>query len=264
MSEGKRTAQADVEDLERAPFLDEEERAEAAWLLARDKDPAAPPPAPALQREYAVLEDLLGRLPAPAETGDWQQEVLRRAKAASAPAAHVATPAAEPQANPSAPPAPPGSGAVLPFRRRATWWAASAALVAAAAVLAIVLAFPRPAPPSGELTIELRRGDLVRGDPKEAAVGDVLVIRGRAEAGDLRVFRADGALVGRCPDGPGCTMDASGERSLEIKLDQPTEYRVILVTGTSEILPGMARSEYLEAVHAQRGAITLERVLEVH
>ncbi|HWU85958.1 MAG TPA: hypothetical protein VN253_01705 [Kofleriaceae bacterium] len=264
MSDGKRST-ADPEDLAEAPFLDDLERAESAWLIARDEDPTAPAPTPAIQRDYAELEDLLGNLPPVAENDGWQDEVLRRATA----------PVSEAVAALEAP-APAVATMVRPRRsRRASWWAAVGVIVAAAA-LAVVVLRPRSRPPADELEIELRRGDQVRGDAqehavgghlviREAAVGDHLVIRGRSlETGDLRVFRADGALVGRCPEGPGCTIEADGSRSLEVTLDRPVPYRLILVTRLTGNLPGATRDEYLEALRAANAHIEKEAQIHVH
>lgn len=251
----------DLEDLAQAPFLDEDERAEATWLIERDRDPSAPAPSPAVQREYAELEDLLGSLPPIAEVAGWQQAVLRRAAAAAAAVASV--PAADEP--PKSPPLP-INDAKPPVRRRAARWAAGAALAAvAAAVLALVNLRPRSPSPADELRIELRHGDQVRGDQAEAAIGDTLVIRGHSlETGDLRVFRADGTPAGWCPDGPGCSLAPSGRRSLEIKLDRPTEYRLILVIGLAGTVPGKTWSEYLAEVRARNGIIALEQRIEVH
>jgi hypothetical protein len=234
MSEGKRGAAA---DLVQAPFLDDLERAEAAWLAARDADPTAPAPSPALQRDYAELEDLLDNLPLAVDQDGWQEEVLRRASA------------------PATPLRP-------PIRRRTAWWAAGG-LLAAAAVAFLVLR-PGSRPALGDLEIEIRRGDQVRGDDAQAAVGDHLVIRGRSLAtGDLRVFRADGVLVGHCPEGPGCMVTADGGRSLEVALDQPVSYRLILVTGLTGNLPEGTRDEYLDAVRAANAHIKKESKIEV-
>src|SRR5258705_1365671 len=102
--------------------------------------------------------------------------------------------------------------------------------LAAAAADAVRLLRPRPR--GGELEVAILHVDKTRGDPREVVVGDRLVARARPRgAGDLRVFRSGGTLVARCPDGPGCTESADGEHAIEITLDAPVQYQVILVVG---------------------------------
>src|SRR5262245_3938850 len=95
MSERKRSADPEADDLAEAPFLDELERAESAWLRARESDPHAPAPSLKIASEYAELEDLLGRLPSAPADESWHDEVLRAASA-STPSASVASASAPP------------------------------------------------------------------------------------------------------------------------------------------------------------------------
>lgn len=238
MSEHERRTVPEA-DLAHAPFLDEAERAEAAWLRARDHDPTAPAPSPAIARGHAELEDLLGELPPDASDERWQDEVSRLAASSVAPARP-------------------------PQRRRVYRWALGGTLVAAAAVAAVVLR-PRPRPRAGELEVAIRPGDPARGDSREAVVGDRLVIRARPRgAGDLRVYRADGALVARCPDGPGCTTPAHGEHAIDVRLDAPVQYHVILVDGLTGDLPGRTMDAYLDAARAANARIVTYPPIEVH
>jgi hypothetical protein len=235
MSESKRP----TPDLVDAPFIDDEERAEAAWLLARDSDPSTPAPSRELARDHAELEDLLGNLPAGASVESWHDEVLRLATSSAAP---------------SRP----------PRRRRAYRWAIAGALVAAAAVAAVVL-IPRPRPRAGGLEVAIRPGDPARGDSTEAVVGDHVVIRARPRGtGDLRVYRADGVLVARCPDGPGCITAAHGEHAIDVRLDAPVQYHVILVDGLTGDLPGQTMDAYLDAARAANARIVTYPPIDVH
>jgi hypothetical protein len=74
-----------MDDLVDAPFIDDDERAESEWLLARDHDPAAQAPSSMLASDYAELEGLLGNLPAGVADESWHEDVLRAA-VSSAPA----------------------------------------------------------------------------------------------------------------------------------------------------------------------------------
>lgn len=240
MSESKRPTTPDLVD---APFIDDEEGAEAAWLLARDSDPSTPAPSQELARDHAELEDLLGNLPAGASDESWHDEVLKLATSSAAPS--------------SAAPSPP------PRRRRAYRWAIAGALVAAAAVAAVVL-IPRPRPRAVELEVAIRHVDPARGDSTEAVVGDHVVIRARPRGtGDLRVYRADGVLVARCPDGPGC-ITAHGEHAIDVRLDAPVQYHVILVDGLTGDLPGQTMDAYLDAARAANARIVTYPPIDVH
>jgi hypothetical protein len=104
-----------------------------------------------------------------------------------------------------------------------------------------------------------------RGDPDEAVVGDHLVVTARPrEAGDLRVYRSDGALVARCPDGPGCRGGSDGAQTLEITLDAPVQYQVILVDGVSAALPDGAMDAYVSAASAANARIIVCSPIDVH
>jgi hypothetical protein len=243
MSEGKRAEQPDT-DLADAPFLDESERAEAAWLVARENDPGAPAPSPELARAHAELGDLLGDLPTGAPDESWHAEVLRQATAP------VETSQPQPQPQPQQ-------------TRRIYRWVIVGSFAAAAAIAALIL-IPRSRPHDGdEPKISIRHGDLVRGDAQEAAVGDQLTVRARPRgASELRVYR-DGALVARCPGGPGCRSSADGEHILELRLDAPVQYQVILVIGNTGDLPDQTMSSYLEAARAKHARIHTKQI-DVH
>jgi hypothetical protein len=224
-------------DLAEAPFLDDAERAESAWLLAREHDPSAPAPSPKIASDYAEIEDLLGNLPLGPPDESWHDEVLRTV---------------------ASPPSPSRS-----WRRRAiTRWATGGALVAAAAVAVLLL---RPRPRTDELEIAILHTSATRSDFQDVVVGDRLVIKARPNgAGDLRVFRSGGTLVARCPDGPGCGASTQGEYALEITLDAPVRYQVILVVGMVTAPLGGTMSAYLDAARAVNARIIMHQPIDVH
>ena len=239
MSEGKRDADREADDLAGAPFIDDAERAESAWLLARENDPGASAPSPEIARDHAELEDLLDHLPAGSSDQSWQEEVLRLASPSEAPS--------RPRQ-----------------RRRAYRWAIAGALVAAAAATAVVLVL-RPRPRTDELVIAIRPGDPARGDTREAVVGDRLIVKARPRGtGDLRVYRADGPLVARCPTGPGCTTPAPGEYTIDVRLDAPVQHHVILTVGRGPDLPAGTMDAYLDAARAANARIITYPPIDVH
>jgi len=237
MSAPKQSAGKGPNDLADAPFIDDAERAESAWLLAREHDPNAPAPSSKIASDYAELEDLLGNLPSGPADESWQDEVLRTAAASASPP--------------------------RPWRRRAiARWTTGEALVAAAAVAVLLL---RPRPRTDELEIAIRHTSATRGDSQEAVVGDRLVVRARPHgAGDLRVFRSGGTLVARCPDGPGCSASAHGEYTIEITLDAPVRYQVILVVGMVNASPGGTMDAYLDAAREANARILMHQPIDVH
>jgi len=237
MNVSKRGGSGDAGDLVDAPFLDAAERAEAGWLLARARDPGAPAPSSAIAHDYAELEDLLGTLPVGPSDDSWQDEVLRLAS---------------PPVSPSRP------------RRRghAYRWAIAGSLLAAAALAVVVLG---PRPRGDELEVAIRHGDLARGDSQEAVVGDRLRIRARpGGAGELRVYRAGATLVARCPGGPGCATPADGEHAIEVVLDAPVPYYVILVVGRTGDLPDGSMDTYIDAARAANVRIVTYPPIVVH
>ena len=215
---------------------DDAERAESEWLLARENDPGAPAPTSMLASDYTELESLLGTSPPGSADESWHDEVLKLA----------------------APPAIP----LRPRSRRPVYrWAMGGTLIVAAAVAVLML---RPRPRADELEIAIRHGDQVRGDPSEAVVGDRLIVRARAGGpSDLRVYRDNGTLVARCPDGPGCITPVQDEHAIDITLDAPVQYYVILVVGKTD-LPAATMDAYLDAARAANVRIVTHEPINVH
>ncbi len=202
------------------------EAPESKWLRARDSDPTAPAPSPEIARDYAVITDLLASLPTGAPDLALQEEVLRTAS-----------------------------------RRKVFRWTLGGGLVTAAAgIAAAVLLLPRtPAELQVEVFPDNTRGDSHKGprsEPREAAVGDHLVITARPRGqGDARVYGPGGKLVAKCPDGPSCTSAAQGQYTLDVLLDAPVRYRVILVVGRTDVPIGATMDEYLDAARATNARI---------
>jgi hypothetical protein len=233
MTMRRRGAAPEADDLAHVQFIDDAERAESAWLIARDSYPAARAPSLQIESDYAEIEGMLGNLAPYASDERWHDEVLR---------------------------------AAAPPRR---WWhgggsrrAAGAAFIMAAAVAVLVLI---PRPPAAELEIEIRHADPTRSDSREAAVGDQLAITARPRgAGDLRVFRSDGTPVARCPDGPACKVATHGEYIIEFTFDAPGQYQVILVVGMNAALPDTMMNAYLDAAGTAKARIVTYPPIDVH
>jgi hypothetical protein len=240
MSPRGRSPDSEAEQLVNVPPLDETERAESMWLLARDSDPSAVPPSPATARDYQEIEDLLGNLPPRTADTGWHKEVLRRV------ADQVPAP--------------------LPWwRRTSIRWAITGAFVAGAAAL-LISRPPRP-PQSPELEVATWRA----GEPRDldgVSVGDRLVVtaRPRAGIGDLRIYLPNGTLVARCPRGPACSI-SNGREVIDITLEKPVQYQVILAVMAADAaheLPGDAMQAYLDAARAANARIILSPPIDVH
>ena len=224
-------------DAAEAALLDDPARAEAAWLIARDRDPEAAPPSPQIARDYAEIEDLLGRLPGPTDDR-WHDEVMQ--------AAASVTP---------------------PLQRRAPFRGSriAAIAVAAVAVAGIALWLRPPRAPDAELEVAIRHADPSRGDSREIVVGDRLVVTARPRGpGDLRVFRSDGTQVARCPGGPACNSSTPRELTLDLHVDAPVRYHVILVVGMNHAAPDCTMNMYLDVAHSAHGRIVQYAPIDVH
>jgi hypothetical protein len=224
------------EDLAVAPFIDDAERAESEWLIARENDPGAPAPSSKIASDHAEIHDLLGSLPLGSSDESWHDDVLKLASV---------------------------SVSVTPLRRRPLLrWTGGALLAAAAAVVVVVSLRPRP--PAPELEVAIHHGDPSRSDSRDAAVSDRLIVRARPRgASELRVYRADGPLVARCPDGPRCTTPAQGEYAIDITLDAPVQYHVILVVGTVAPLPEGTMDTYIDAARTANARIVTYQPIDV-
>src|SRR5438105_1580250 len=121
MSDRTRGLPMDADDQEEAPFVDETERTEFEWLLARERDPDVAPPSATVARDYAALEELLATLPSQAADDGWQEEVVRAASSAAS-SKRWST-------------------------RRLVLWTSGAAVAIAAAVILALWPFGRATPP---------------------------------------------------------------------------------------------------------------------
>jgi hypothetical protein len=243
MSTRKWRITRDADGPANVPVSANAERTESAWLLAREHDPRAPAPSAEIAADYAELEELLSTLsPGPLDER-WLEDVLR--------AASAATPA---------------------LRSRPWWrttisrWVMGGAL-ATAAITVMWLRPPRASEPVSEPAIEvaIRHTSVTRSGPDEVVIGDQLVVTTRPrKAGDLRVYRSDGTLIAKCPNGPGCKAGSHGEQRIEITLDAPLQYQVILADGMNEALPDGTLDVYEEAARAVNARITTYHPIDVH
>lgn len=232
MSPRWRSATGDAEDLAKAPFLDDEERAEFEWLLARDKDPATPAPSSEIASDYRRIGDLLASMPAGRYVPGWQEEVLRKAATLTVPW----------------------------WRRPMFRWTAGGATALAAATAALLILIRRPAP---ELEVAIRHGNQARSSD-DAVLGDHLIITARPRGlGDLRVFGSNSKLVASCPRGPGCMISTAGAYTLELALGAPATYHVILVVGLSNAPEGGTMDAYLDAASAANARIVAYPPIDV-
>lgn len=241
----------DEPDLANAPFRDDDERAEAEWLRARESDPTAAPPSPELADEHARLAALLAELPDGPADATWQAAVLRAVEGAPRPAGDGGGVMGERVVKvPGAPVA-----SRRPRRVQPRWIGAGVGMAAMAAVAAIVLT-QRGAGPGlrpDALAVELESGPAMRGSGDVAlgaariAPGARLIARGRPDGGgELRVYRDGATLVARCPSGPACAATGAVLR-VEVTLDAPGKYDVILVSGGTAPLPTGSFGELTEA-----------------
>lgn len=235
MTTPKHTAPADT-DLGDALFALDDARAESDWLLAREHDPDAPAPSAEIASDYAEIEHLLGNLPLPPSDERWHDEVLRAVTAMMRPP--------------------------RPWWRTAVfqWTTGAGAALAAAVVLFMVV--PRTPP---ELKVVTRHGDATRSDANEVVVGDHLVVTARPDGpADLRVYRSNGTLVARCPNGPACRTQDPGELTIEVTLDVPDQYHVVLVVGMAGALPVGTMDAYLDAATSAGARVVPPRLIDVH
>ncbi|HEX2689740.1 MAG TPA: hypothetical protein VHN14_24145 [Kofleriaceae bacterium] len=148
------------------------------------------------------------------------------------------------------------------WRTKAARWAMGGGMALAAAIAVMLL---RPRAPA--LEIEVRHTGITRSAPDEYVIDDHLVVTARPRhSGDLRVYRSGKTLVARCPNGPGCKRSSHGEQTLEIMLDAPVQYQVILVDGANVDPSAGAEdaSKYLEAARTVEARVIVYRTIDVH
>jgi hypothetical protein len=226
-------------DFVEAPYEDDDERAETEWLLARQSDPAAPPPSAAVAREYRALEHLLTSLPVGTSGDAWQADVLRKVAATVPPAAAV-------------PPAAP-----LPWWQRAMLrWTVGAGLAAAfAGFLFVLLRDPAPDPPPSNARLAITTehdgaARQVRGDRDAVPRGDSVSVRATLPAGqpyELRVYGSgDGPPIVRCPGGPRCEATSDGVR-VTFRAEERGKYSARLVVGRLDVPADASLTAFLTA-----------------
>lgn len=206
------------------------EDAESEWLRARSRDPGASPPSPALVGEHAQLEGILGNLPTMRVDESWHDDVLK--------------------------------AAIQDQRTARRRWAA--AILGTAAVVGVIWLWPadRPRDPMFDMWIRHPNGVTLGSD---ATIGDHLMVRARLDAdSDLRVYRDRTVLLARCPRGAHCSSSGTDadERLIELTLDLPGEYDVLMVAGVGEALPDGPMDAFLAAART-RSARVASRTVDV-
>jgi hypothetical protein len=205
------------------------EDTESVWLRARSRDRGASPPSPALVREHAQLEGMLGNLPATRLDDSWHDDVLK---------------------------------AAMRDHRRTTRRRWTATVLGAAAVVSAIWLWParRPREPWLDVQIGHPNGPTRGG---EAAIGDLLIVRAQLEPGsDLRVYRDRTDVLARCPHGPGCRSSGANadEPLIHLALDVPGEYDVLLVAGADGALPDGPMDTFLAAARNKNARIAARTV----
>jgi hypothetical protein len=116
-----------------------------------------------------------------------------------------------------------------------------------------------------ELEVAIHHVGVIRSDSKEAVVGDRLVIKARPHgAGDLRVYRSGDTLVATCPNGPGCAATTDGEYAVEVTLDAPVQYQVILVVSMGDAPLTGTMDTYMDTARAAKARIVMYPPIDVH
>jgi hypothetical protein len=273
MSDRKHPDPLETDDLSSVPYRDDAERAEVEWLLAREADPAAPAPSPELAREYAMLEDLLGKLPVRASDDEsWHDEVLRLATKPATVTPEVLRLAAKP-------------ATVTPIdqtgRRRRTWIVSGLAVAAAAGVLLfLVRDHSGPDGYASELAMnELRTtaqlpngtrrtrglsGDTAANDLSDLPLNTEITVDARPSgSADIRIYRSDGKLVAQCPNGPQC--QPIGDRfQIRLVLAGRGDYDVIQAIGIAPLPASLSLVEFLDAAHKAGAVISRSQTIVVH
>jgi hypothetical protein len=202
--------------------MTEEREKDEAWLLAAERgDPVLPHPRAA---EYERLKQQIATLPTLEAPAGWQQRVL---------------------AELDAPPP------------RAWWHRALVVGVPAFALAAGILVWlvvrdVKPEPRTSEVAMEVRRQGDARRNEGNAALGDVLVVRG--VAGKALWLYRDQALVVSCP-GPSCEVNGDVLRT-ELTLSVPGTYRALLVDDATVTPRGLLADDLAALERAGIRAVT--------
>jgi hypothetical protein len=97
------------------------------------------------------------------------------------------------------------------------------------------------------------------------AVGDTLEVKFElSEPGELRVYRADGPLVARCPGGAGCgeaTVDGRRVLTAKVPVAEVGTYRAVAFTGT--VPPPTGQGLNADLIAADRAGAALVSVPQV-
>lgn len=228
----------ETEDLSTLPFLNDAERAEHDWLIARETDPDAPAPSAKAAAEYDHLEGMLRTLPEPALSDRWRDSLMQRARASKTNGPPVAT-----------------------GPRRAVRWGIAATGLAAAATIVLVLRAPPDGPTAPYAIMSQggkRGGDApgVHWGAKRAHVGDH--VRSEPLSSTRRATRLyrmgeTRELLAACPGGRACGRDDQ----FKLMLDRPGRYIFFQVMNTTQSLAAAPDDieQFQEAAKAAGGTV---------
>jgi hypothetical protein len=227
-----------------------EDRADAAWLLARERGQPGPAVSDATAARYARLQSLISDLP---ETPDgvtaakaWQQKVFAAIDAVEAELdapGNVAPLQSLARASDRLPAQSPTQSIDRTTQQRRSarsrrWVAAAAISSAAVSVVLLLVVFryrgrgPDESMAEPRITSEIEPASTAH-RTSDPSVGDKLIVRGViAGPGELRVYNDAGVEQARCAaPAPDCTVERSGQHTtlrLTVLLRAPGALRAIL------------------------------------
>lgn len=286
--------QKELEELDQLP-ADPQDRAEAEWLLARERGEIdVAPPSAQLAQEHGELAELLGTLPVGKPDRSWQADVLRlideaegrkaseaASETSSAPS-EAATPAGTaetPDSTPAPTVTPAAQAPVIPlawWRRSAVRITAAGATAAAAAVAVLLLRSSPSGAPHAELKLDITLLSATASRGASYSPGKLWVtsdyrieLKYPREA-ELRIFakyphkKDDGALVAMCAgDNASCQIASARNPSLEFRPTSAGEYVAIAIEGKSSLLPDASLKAFRQAARAA-DKVLVEQSFEAH
>ena len=77
------------------------------------------------------------------------------------------------------------------------------------------------------------------------------------------MYGAGGKLVSRCP-GPGCAVGSEEGYTIDVSLEAPVRYYVILVIGRIDVPSGATMDEYLTTARTANARVVSYPPIDVH
>lgn len=222
------------------PPKDSRERAEADWLLARERGLSASPPSAETAKDYEELEHMFATLPEAESDESWHDEVLKKAMAPT-----VASSAA-------------GTAVEIPASRpRRPWWKGSSirwasgglAMAGAAAILFVAI-IPRP-DGVAEIAMAPTKYEFdVRGERRPSE------LTARGEKGELRIFRkasrtSPARFFARCVPATEQCKDIGEQLAFTVSIAEPGIYIAVSVEGPINVEETATMEEFRQAAKKQ-------------